>query len=141
MYFLFALLLSCANPKNLVYQDVKNFRIAKLDLKHPEIGLDIQFYNPNNFGMSLKDANIDIYINNNFIGKAVLSNIFNVPAKNTFLLPVNLSANLKNIFPSALQLAFNKDVTVKLQGSVKAGRGVFINIPINYEGKQKLNVR
>ena len=133
-------LASCSQPQQLVYQDVKNFRIGKLSLDQPEVGMDIQFYNPNNFGLTLKDATIDVYINNQFIGKAALSNTFEVPATNTFLMPVPLTADLKNIFPNALQIIFNKEVDVRLQGNVRAGKGVFLNIPINYQGRQKLNV-
>lgn len=133
-------LASCSQPQQLVYQDVKNFRIGKLSLDQPEVGMDIQFYNPNNFGLTLKDATIDVYINNQFIGKAALSNTFEVPAMNTFLMPVALTADLKNIFPNALQIIFNKEVDVRLQGNVRAGKGVFLNIPINYQGRQKLNV-
>jgi LEA14-like dessication related protein len=112
---------SCANPKDLVYQDVKNFSVKKISL-NPEVGMDVQFYNPNKYGMTLKDADINLYINNTLVGHAVMDEKFNVPAADTFL------------------LMSNKEVTVKLQGSVKAGKGVLVRIPISYEGKKKLNV-
>lgn len=134
---------SCATQREiskLEYQDVKNFRVAKLDLDNPEIGMDVQFYNPNTFGLILKDANIDIFINNAHIGKAFVTNSFNVPGRDTFLMPVTLRPDFKNVFPNALQLVFNNEVDVRIEGSVKAGRGLFITIPINYQGKQKLNL-
>lgn len=133
-------LASCTEPKQLVYQDAKNFRIGKLSFNESEVGMDLQFFNPNNFAMTLKDANIDVYINNSFIGKAALSSAFNVPAKDTFLMPVSLNADLTNIFQNALQILFNKEVEVKLDGTVTGGRGVFFTIPIKYQGKEKLNV-
>jgi len=143
--FLLSLLtiVSCATQKevrNLQYQEVKNFRLAKLDLDRPEVSLDVQFYNPNTFGLTLKDARLDLYINNAFIGSASLTRSFNVPGMDTFLLPVTLVPDFKNVFPNALQLLFNKEVDVRIQGSVKAGKGLFITVPINYEGRQKLNV-
>jgi LEA14-like dessication related protein len=138
--FLFSFFLfSCSNPKELVYHDVKNFRVMEISME-PKVGLDVQFYNPNNYGMTLKDADIDLFINNRYVGKAVLDHKYEVPGLDTFLLPVTMKADLKNILPNALSLAMNKEVTVKLQGKVKAGKGVFVNIPINYEGKQKLNI-
>lgn len=133
---------SCATQKevrNLQYQSVKNFRLAKLDLK-PEVGMDVQFYNPNTFGLTLKDANLELYINNAHIGNAFISRSFDVPGQDTFLMPVTVAPDLKNVFPNALQLLFNKEVDVRIQGSVKAGRGIFITVPINYQGRQKLNV-
>ena len=130
---------ACGNPQNLVYQDVKNFTIQKLSLT-PEIGMDIQFYNPNNFGMTMKDADIDVYMNDKYIGNAKLTRSYSVPGRDTFLLPVALTADLKGVVSNAIVLLSNKEVDLKLQGSVKAGKGVFINIPINYKGKQKLDV-
>lgn len=130
---------SCANPKDLVYQDVKNFSVKKISL-NPEVGMDVQFYNPNKYGMTLKDADINLYINNTLVGHAVMDEKFNVPAADTFLLPVKLITDLSGVFNNALSLMSNKEVTVKLQGSVKAGKGVLVRIPISYEGKKKLNV-
>lgn len=133
-------LFSCSQPQQLVYQEVKNFRIGKIDFERPEVGMDLQFYNPNNFALSLRDANIDIYISNKFIGNAKLERAFTVPAADTFLMPVTLTADLKNVFPNTMLIVFNKEVTVKIQGSVKAGKGLMVTIPVFYEGKQKLNV-
>lgn len=132
-------LASCASPQDLVYQDVKNFRVGKISL-NPEVGMDVQFYNPNKYGMTLKDAAIDLYINDKLVGHAVLDKKFNVPASSTFLLPVTLIADLKSVLPNAVSLMSNDEVNIRLKGSVKAGRGVLINIPINYEGKKKLNL-
>jgi LEA14-like dessication related protein len=131
---------ACSQPKQLQYQDVKNFRIENLNFTKPEIGMDIQFYNPNSFGLSLKDASIDVYINDKLIGNASMSTSFSVPALDTFLMPVTLSADLSKVLPNALQLVFNKEVDVRLTGYVKAGRGVLLNIPISYKGRHKLNL-
>jgi len=143
-FFLILLLclVSCASQKeisNLEYQSVQNFRLTKLDVQ-PEVGMDVQFYNPNTFGLTLKDANLELFINNVSIGKAFISNSFNVPGRDTFLLPVTVAPDVKNVFPNALQLLFNKEVDVQIKGFVKAGRGIFVNIPVDYRGRQKLNL-
>src|SRR5688500_17111562 len=123
------LLTSCANPKDLVYQDVKNFRLMELSMK-PKVGMDVQFVNPNKYGMTMKDAEIDLYLNGKLAGKAKLADTYNVPANDTFLLPVNLTADLQQILPNAMAILANNSVDVELKGYVKAGRGVFVNIPI-----------
>lgn len=133
------LLVACANPRQLEYQDVKNIRLLEISMQ-PKIGMDVQFYNPNKFGMTMKDANVDLYINNKHVGNAVLDQTYQVRGLDTFLLPVTLKADLESIIPNALALLVNKKVDVELKGSVKAGKAVFINIPINYKGEQKLNV-
>jgi len=134
-----ALFNSCANPRELEYQDVKNFSLMELSM-HPKVGMDVQFYNPNKFGMTMKDADIDLYLNGKLVGNAKLANTYNVPGLDTFLLPVNLTADLAQVLPNALAIIANNTIDVELKGHVKAGKGVFINVPINYKGKQELNV-
>lgn len=137
---LFALvLMSCANPRDLVYQDVKNFSIKELSMK-PRVGLDVQFYNPNKFGMTMKDADVFLYLNGKLVGNAKLDQAYDVPANDTFLLPVTLVADLEQVLPNALAILANNSIDVELKGTVKAGRGVFVNVPIHYKGKQELNV-
>ena len=137
---LLIILSACTQPKQLQYQEVKNFRLRNISLDRPELGMDIQFYNPNDFNLSLKDANIDVFLNDKFIGKANLTQSFDVPRMSTFLMPVALTPDIKGIFSNALLLAFNQPVDVRIKGSVKAGKGLFIPIPIDYSGRVKLNV-
>lgn len=131
--------LSCGNPKELVYQDVKNFKLYELSL-NPEIGMDIQFYNPNKYGMTLKDANIDVFINDKLVGKSSLTQTFHVPGADTFLLPVKLRTDLKGLFANTISIIANKKVKMRLDGYVKAGKGIFLPVPIHYEGTQRLDV-
>lgn len=133
------LLASCGNPQELEYQDVRNFRVEELSMT-PQIGMDVQFYNPNKFGMSMKDGMIDVFINQKQIGTATLQRSYDVPAADTFLVPVSLKADLKSVVANSLTLLTNQTVMVELKGHVKAGRGVFVNVPINYKGEHKLNV-
>lgn len=135
------ILASCAQPKDLVYQGVENFKIRSVGFSKTELGADIKFYNPNSYPMTLKDANADVFVNNKFIGKVALSETFNIPRRDTFLLPVSLNADLGGVLGNLVQALGNKEVMLKFAGSVKAGRnGIFVNVPVNYEGKQKLNV-
>lgn len=130
---------ACSNPQELVYQDVKNFRLMEVSMK-PKVGMDVQFYNPNKYGMTMKDANVNLFVNGEHVGNAVLDRSYDVPGRDTFLLPVTLKADLEKILPNALAILANNKVNVELKGTVKAGRGVFINIPIRYKGEQELNV-
>jgi len=133
------LLASCGTPKSLVFTDVKNFRLHSLKLTEPIFAADVRFYNPNNYPLVLKHADVDVYINNKFTGKVVLDSTFTIPRRDTFLLPVTLDVTLKGAFNNALQLLLKKEITVKVQGTARAGRGVaLVNIPINFEGKSEL---
>ena len=141
-YFTFVLILitsACMQPKQLVYQNVQNFKLKQAGLQQTEVSLDIRLFNPNNYGMKLKDADVDVFVNGNRLGKMQVNEFFAVPGLDTFSMPVMLNVDLKNAVPNALQLLLNPEVNIKLAGTVKAGRhGVYVRVPVNYEGKQDI---
>jgi LEA14-like dessication related protein len=129
----------CSQPKELEYRNVASFRVHKADLQQATFIAELQFYNPNHYSLDLKNGNIDVYFGNRAIGKALLDERTKIPARDTFLLPVTITAGLQNIVTNALDILAEKEMLVRLQGSVKAGRGrLFVRVPVRYEGKQKI---
>jgi hypothetical protein len=91
--------------------------------------------------MQLKTAQVDVFFNEKFVGHSVLDTLINIPKADTFLIPVSMDVKLKNLLSNAAQLLLNPDVMVKLNGNAKIGRGgIFVNVPINYEGKQRIDL-
>jgi len=130
---------SCKAPKDLIYQNVQDFKLEKAGLEQTALSMDIRLYNPNNYTLKLKKADVDVYLNDTHLGKMSVKGKFAVRKLDTLTLPVVLDVELKNILPNALQLLMNSEVDIKLKGTLKAGRrGVYINIPIDYEGKQDI---
>lgn len=130
-----------AQVKSLEYLDVQDFRVHKADLQEVTVIVNLRFYNPNWYGMTLKDGDMDAYFNNVYLGKAIADEKTKVPAKDTFLIPVSITARLDKVFSNALDLLMNNTILVKLDGSIKAGKaGIFIRVPIKYEGEQQLNL-
>jgi len=144
-HFLFLPLLflhtvASSQVKALQYQDVSSVRVEKADLEQATLVADLRFYNPNSYRMELKDGDVDAYINDQYVGKALLDQRTVVPARDTFLLPVAITVRMEKIFTNALDLLSDKEIKVRLDGNVKAGkRGLFINIPVKYEGAHKIN--
>jgi len=141
LLILFTLLVfsACRQPKNLVYQNVQNFKLQRVGLAQTALSMDISLYNPNSYSLKLKKADVDVFINDNHLGKMMVKGPYTITRLDTFILPVILDVDLKNVLPNVLQLVFNSDVDIKLKGTIKAGRhGIYINVPINYEGKQDI---
>lgn len=125
---------SCRQPKDLVYKSVQNFGLQK-----GKALMDISFYNPNRYKLKLKNADLEVFLNGARLGKMNVNKAVAIPRMDTFTVPVSIDVDLKNLLPNALQLAFSSDMSVKLQGNLKAGRhGVYKNVPVNYEGKQDI---
>lgn len=136
-----SVLLSCSSPKALEYKTYHNFSIQKLGFTNTTISLDLEYYNPNNFGMRLKNTDLDIYVNGNLLGHSVTDSLITIPKKNTFLVPVKFDVDMKNAFKNAWNTLIGKEVLIRLSGKVKVGKGnVFLNFPIEYESKQTFSM-
>lgn len=133
-------ILSCAPPLALEYKTYYNFRVKNLGFNKSTVTLDLEYYNPNNYGMRLKNTELDIYINNNFLGHSSSDTIINIPKKASFILPVVFDVDMRNAFKNAYSTMTGKEVAIKLIGKIKAGKGnVFITFPVNYETREKFS--
>ena len=134
-------LLSCSTPKALEYRQFKNLTIEKLGFSTSTIRMDIIYYNPNNFRLQVKRADLDIYLNNNYAGHATQEYQITIPKQAEFNLPVQVDVDMKNIFKNSFTGLLNKQVMVKLTGTIKVGKAnIFITFPVNYEGAQTYNL-
>ncbi len=134
-------LFSCSSPKALEYKTYHNFNIEKLGFNNSAISLDLEYYNPNNFGMQLKSTDLDIFINGNLLGHSSLDTLISIPRRDTFSIPVKFNVDMQNIFKNAWNTLVGKEVLVRLSGKVKVGKAnVFMSFPIQYESKQTFSV-
>ena len=132
---------ACSSPKELEYQDYKNFHLEKLGFNTSRVTLDLQYYNPNNFGLQLRRTDLDIFINNTFLGHSASDTLIHIPRRDTFLLPIKFDMDMKNVFKNAFSTMLGNEVTVKVTGKVKVGKAnVYMSMPINYEGKHKFSL-
>jgi LEA14-like dessication related protein len=135
------LMVACAKPTQLDYLGVRNVKVLTLGFKESTVKLDVEYFNPNKYPLTMKSAEVDVYVNNNYFGKTILDSAIHIPGKDTFLLPVLLKVEMTNTAMQLLQV-FGKgqdSVLVKMDGKARVGRGgFFINYPINYEGLQKI---
>jgi LEA14-like dessication related protein len=134
-------LAGCAKPSGFDYLGVKNVKVKQFGLKESTVSLDVEYYNPNKFPVTMKRADVDVYVNNNFFGKTTLDSTIKIPKRDTFYLPVLLKVDMNTTVMQLLQAMAQgeQEVLVKMDGSARVGRGgIFINYPIKYEGMQKL---
>lgn len=131
---------SCKQPQALVYQDVQHVNFKGFG--QSGISLDVLLYNPNKYRLKLCKADIDIYVNNSFVGKMfVVKGNYSIPAMGSFSVPLKVDVDLNNVIPNAVRLLFNHTADLKVTGKIKAGRrGISINMPVNYEGKQEIRL-
>lgn len=142
--FLFSALLllaSCAKPKELVYKDYKNFKVSQWGVSSSKLSLDLIYYNPNKFGLKLKDTDADVFIDGALLGHFRLDSILTIKKLSDFTFPVNMDVDMKNIFKNGLSTLLGKEVTITVKGTTRAGKaGIFLKMPVKYEGKHKFDL-
>ena len=132
---------SCASPRALEYKTYHNFSIQKLGFNTSTVKLDLEYYNPNNFGMQLKNSDLDIFIDGNLLGHSSFDTLIGIPRKNTFILPIKFDVDMQNIFKNAWSTLIGKEVLVRLTGKLKIGKAnVFMSLPVNYETKETFSL-
>ncbi|HUC81377.1 MAG TPA: LEA type 2 family protein [Flavisolibacter sp.] len=144
--FLVAVLLvyafsSCSKPQPPQYVGYENFRVEKASLSNSILATNIKLYNPNRYNLQLKSASMDVYFNDKFLGHSSLDSLITLPAKDTAKFPLRMQASAKDILSNSAKLLLNPDVKIRITGNAKAGRsGIFVNVPINYEGVQRIDL-
>lgn len=139
--FVFAIFASsCQAPKELVYRDFKNLSLEKVGFAATTLKLDLIYYNPNNFGLQLAYTDLDIYVDNNYLGHSTQDYQISIPRLAEFTMPLAIEVDMKNLLKNALPTLFGKEVLVKITGKVKLGKAnVFKTFPVNYEGLQRFS--
>ena len=132
---------SCKKPEGLKYVGIENFKLHSINLEQSVVSADLIYYNPNNFRMKLKSAEMDVTVNDNFLGHSTLDTLMNIPRKDTFLLPVHLNVKMKSLITNSLEALLSNEFDVSLKGTARIGKGgIFFNFPFTYKGKQSIKI-
>ena len=136
----FAFFSACKKPQSPEFRAIENVKLAKAGFDQSIITMDINMYNPNNFGVSLKKVDCDILMNQVYVSKFLLDTLLYIPAKSVFIIPGKLDIDTRKVFRNGLNLLFNKDVVINANGTCKASRnGIYLTIPVKYETSLHLN--
>ncbi len=142
LFLWFCLLLAaCSKPLAPEYLGLDNLRVNSLGVGESAISANLKYFNPNHFAMKLKSGEMEVYLNNRFLGKTILDTLTAVPARDTFLIPVSMKVDMKQIYSNAVDILLNNEVNIRLHGFARLGKGLIsFDVPIQYEGKQKIDI-
>ena len=129
--------LACSTPKALEYRTYKNFTIEKLGFSSSAVKLELVYFNPNNYGIELNSTDVDIFVNDSYLGHSAQDFQISIPKKEEFSIPLEIDVDMRNLLKNGLTTLLSHEVTVKITGSIKVGKSnVFMIFPVLYEGKQ-----
>lgn len=145
MLALLMIFTACDVKKDIEFQGVKNVSIVEKNRDNIKFLIHLEFYNPNIVGGSFEAKDLDFYINDLKLSQ-MRSDIFEVPAKENFIMPVlatidhkALKENQISIITTVLSLALTSEVELHIQGDLDYKiLGYSSHYPIEYSEKVKL---
>ncbi|MEO6490228.1 MAG: LEA type 2 family protein [Ferruginibacter sp.] len=103
--------------------------------------VDLVYYNPNNFGLELNRTDLDIYVDSTFLGHSSQDIQLAIPSRDIFTIPLQVDLDMKNLLKNGLVALLNKNVTVRLLGKVKVGKGgVYKSFNVDYQTVQNFSL-
>jgi len=135
------LMAACKKPQSFEYRGMQNLKIDSIGLVNSRISLELVYFNPNNFGVDLRNVNCDVYINHNYLGNYVLDTSMHIARRSEFIIPSSMQVDMKNVFKNALGTFLSSQVLVELKGSTRVGKsGIFITVPFTYSTMEKFSM-
>ena len=135
------LMSACHDPKDLVFKEFKNLSVDQLSFSGAALKVDLVYYNPNNFGLQLSRADLDLFLDSTFLGHSTQDIQVAIPKLDNFTIPLKVNLDVKNLLKNGLSSFFNRDVSVHVLGSVKLGKaGVYKSFPVDYTTVQNFSL-
>ncbi|MEJ7911712.1 MAG: LEA type 2 family protein, partial [Chitinophagaceae bacterium] len=132
--------ISCGKIENPEFRKLSGFGIKKLGITQTTVGFEIVYYNPNNFGVTVKEALINVYVDSTFLGEFRQPQTTIVGSRAEFAIPLEGAITLGRALDLNLPELVGKEVGVRAEGNVKVGKGgVFISKEIKYAGRHILD--
>ena len=133
---------SCSSVKDVQepeYRDIRDVRLIKAGLLQTTAGVDLIYYNPNNFGLQLSSAKGDVYIDNAYFGRFDLDDKVQVRKHSEFVLPIVFKLDNIGAIKNQKDIYKKKEALVRIEGTVRVKKSGFAKeIPIKYESMQNI---
>jgi LEA14-like dessication related protein len=139
--FLLVVFVACKKPESFEYRDVRNVKIDSLGFEKSIVSMDLVYFNPNNFGIDLKNINCDVYIEHDFLGKYLLDTTMHIAKRSEFAIPSHMQVDMKNLFENTFNSFFSNELLLEVKGTTRVGKGgIYITIPFAYSGRHKFSL-
>ena len=135
------LLTSCgsANIREPEYREISEIKLIEMGILQSTAGIDLVYYNPNNFGVQLSEARGDVYVDNAYLGRFNLEEKIQVRKNSEFIVPAIIKLDMIGAIKNQQEILKKKEVLVRVEGMARVKKaGISRDIPLKYEGMQNL---
>jgi LEA14-like dessication related protein len=125
---------STSNVKVPEYREIKEVRLIEIGLLQSKAGIDLVYYNPNNFNVQLTEASGDIFIDSVYFGRFELGEKVQVNKKSDFTIPAIVKLDMIGVVKNHRDLLNKKEALFRIDGFARVKRSGFSReVPIKYE--------
>ena len=130
---------SNVNVQEPEYRDIRNVRLMKVGVLQTTAGVDLVYFNPNEFGIQLTEARGDIYIDNTYFGRFDLGEKVQVRKRSEIVLPVVLKLDNVGAVMNQRDIYKKNEALVRIEGMARVKKaGISKDVPIKYEKMQNI---
>lgn len=134
-------LTSCgtANVQEPEYRDIREVRLVEVGLLQSTAGIDLVYYNPNSFGVTLSEARGDVYIDNHFLGRFDLEESVSVKKRSEFTVPALIKIDMIGAIKNQREIFNKKDALIRIEGIARVRKAGFSReIPLRFERRENI---
>ncbi len=138
---------SCSLTEKPIFIEVKSINLIDTSLQNFTVQARVLFHNPNAIGGTLQAKDIHVFIDNLDVA-TIESELFTIPKKEAFILPLTAIIPFKKVFKkkqqdiltSILKILSTKKIEVNYKGKIRYKLGGFhYDYPLDY--KQTISLK
>ncbi len=135
-----SILFSCGKIQEPEFRSVKNFNVENAGFDSSGVSLDVELFNPNNFGVNLKETVGDFYVDNIYLGRLEQDTTISISANSSFIVRLKGNILMRELLKNPVAILLQKEVLLRAEGSTKLGKaGFFKTYPFNIQQKQSMD--
>lgn len=145
--FLLILLQACSVNEDPDFVTMQNVRVKKMNDDQFLITANALYYNPNDVGCTLTKTEVDVYIDDLFVGAISQTKATEIAAKSNFTIPMSLNFSAKKVFKDKKKILENlaimfgtKEVNVRFDGDVTVSI-VGVNYSSGFKYSEKIPLK
>ncbi len=122
IYFLAIIFLvsSCFDYDDIDFKGIDNFKMEKFEGQKISFSMDVVLENPNSFSVKIKPSVVDVYLDDNLIGKTYLDQKVKIIKRkeNSYFVPLHVELE-DGLLMKLMKLSLKDKVKLRLVGNIK----------------------
>jgi|JI10StandDraft_1071094.scaffolds.fasta_scaffold05424_5 LEA14-like dessication related protein len=137
--FLFS---SCSAYEEVELRDIKEVEVLRMDGRTIALRVDVLVNNPNGYRISVEDPDVDLYLNDTYVGKGRLDSALTLNKRSEQIYPVHLHADLAGgpLLMMMIGGALSGEMKLGIKGTVLARSGM-LRKRFPFELEERIDLR